>query len=120
MKSKFKELDMYGEQMSFTYKGEPSFRTTPGAIVSLLIIICMGGFSLYKFYNFIERNNPSISKEQYQRDLANVPPMIPHEYGFEIAFGMSVPLDPSYGYYQANNIVNSMTNLTDSSGNFIR
>ena len=46
--------------------------------------------------------------------------MIPHEYGFEIAFGMSVPLDPSYGYYQANNVVNTMTNLTDSSGNFIR
>jgi len=36
--------------------------------------------------------------------------MTPHEYGFEIAFGMHVPLDPSYGYYQANNVLYSMSN----------
>ena len=48
MKSKFKELDMYGEQMALTYKGEATFKTTPGAIVSLLIMIAMAGFSIFK------------------------------------------------------------------------
>ena len=58
MKSKFKELDMYGEKMSLTYKGEPSFKTLPGAIVSLLVMIVMCALSAYKLNNFIFKNNP--------------------------------------------------------------
>lgn len=55
MNSKFKELDIYGEQIGLTYRGESSFKTTPGAITSLLVLMAMFAFSIYKFGVFINK-----------------------------------------------------------------
>ena len=32
-------------------------------------------------------------------------PMYPKQYGFDIAFGLDKPMDPSYGYLQFQQIV---------------
>ena len=62
LRSKFKEIDIYGEQIALTYKGESSFKTSPGAIMSLIVILMMLAFTAYKSMNFIQLNNPAVSK----------------------------------------------------------
>jgi hypothetical protein len=49
-----------------------------------------------------------VSKQDYTRDLTTFGGINPTEYGFEIAFGLGVPLDPKIGYYSVNEVVNSI------------
>ena len=62
LNSKFKELDIYGEQIGLTYRGENSFKTTPGAITSLLVLSTMVAFSIYKFGIFVNKQDPEVSR----------------------------------------------------------
>jgi len=62
LRSKFKEVDLYGEQVSLTYKGEQSFKTMPGAIVSVIVIIVILAFSIYRCITFFTKSDPSLSK----------------------------------------------------------
>ena len=62
MKSKFKELDFYGEQIALTYKGESSYKTIPGALVTLIVLFTLLAFTLYRFMIFIQKINPDVSK----------------------------------------------------------
>ena len=60
--SKFKEIDLYGEQVSLTYKGEQSYKTLPGAIVSIFVFLIMLAFSSYRILVFVTRDGPELSK----------------------------------------------------------
>jgi hypothetical protein len=62
LKSKFKELDMYGEQISLTYKGESQFKTLPGAMASLVVILTLLAFATYRMIILVTREDPSVSK----------------------------------------------------------
>ncbi len=53
--SKFKEIDLYGESVSLTYKGEQSYKTMPGAFVSVIVLLTMIAFSTYRCIIFISR-----------------------------------------------------------------
>ncbi len=39
------------------------------------------------------------------RDLDEEPPLIPADYGYNIAFGLPKPLDPTYGRYVVNTVI---------------
>ncbi|TNV83940.1 hypothetical protein FGO68_gene12437 [Halteria grandinella] len=102
LKSKFKEFDIYGEQIGLTYKGESSFKTTPGAIVSCIVQLLMIAFTIYRLIIFVNKDDPSVSKQSFLRNLDGEDPLHPNEYGFNLAFGLGVPMDRSIGYYTAN------------------
>lgn len=38
------------------------------------------------------------------RDLDSEEPLVPHEFGFNVAFGLDKPLDQTYGSYVANTV----------------
>jgi hypothetical protein len=69
LNSKFKELDIYGEQIGLTYKGDSSFKTSPGAIISLIVLLAMVAFSSYKFSVFVNRQDPDVSRQTFLRNL---------------------------------------------------
>jgi hypothetical protein len=104
LKSKFKEFDLYGEQIGLTYKGQRTFKTTPGAIVSLSVISVLFAFTVYRLITFLNKEDPSVSKQSFMRNLDGERPLSPNYYGFEIAFGLggNVELDPSIGYFSVN------------------
>jgi len=92
--SKFKEIDLYGHQVSLTYKGEQKYNTIPGAIVSVIVILTILAFSSYKCIVFITKQDPSVSKQSYSRDLDHEGSLNPKHFGFSIAFGLKRPIDP--------------------------
>ena len=73
LKSKFKELDLYGEQVALTYKGEGSFKTVPGAVTTLLVLITMLAFTTYRMIVFVTKADPEVSKQSFMRDLDSSP-----------------------------------------------
>ncbi len=62
LKSKFKELDIYGESVTLTYKGESSFKTVPGAIATVLVLLTVLAFSTYRTLIFVTKSEPEVSK----------------------------------------------------------
>ena len=97
--SKFKEIDLYGHSVSLTYKGEQNYKTIPGAIMSLIVILTILAFSTYKSIVFVTKQDPNVSKQVFTRDLDHEGPLYPKDYGFNLAFGLKRPIDPKYGRF---------------------
>ena len=53
-------LDIFGEKINLTYKGRGTFTTLPGALVSVLILITILAFTVYRFYVMVNRLYPTI------------------------------------------------------------
>ncbi len=73
MNSKLKSLDIYGQQINLTYKGDDTFKTTPGAVMSLIIIILLVGYASFRAYVLLEKKDPNISKSSFMRNLKTEP-----------------------------------------------
>ena len=99
LNSKFKEFDIYGEQIGLTYKGESTFKTTAGAVVSSAVLLVMLAFFVNQAYIFVKKLNPATSTQVYLADLNTVGSLTPTDFGFDIAVGLNKTLDPSIGYF---------------------
>lgn len=104
MKEKFRSLDIFGEDISLSYKGSSKFKTTPGAVASVIIISVLTGYALFRLFILGNRMYPNISKQTQNRDLAKEDYFQPWEFGFDMAFGLGVPLDPDIGFYTVQEV----------------
>ena len=104
LNSKFKEFDIYGEQIGLTYKGESSYKTTSGAVVSSVVLLVMIAFSIKQLYVFVNKQDPTVSTQVYLADLNKADALVPQKYGYDIAFGLNKTLDPSIGYFTFNQV----------------
>ncbi len=55
--------------MSLAYRGDEKFKTTPGAIASIIVILILLAYTAYKTYVLFNKVNPNISKAGFIRDL---------------------------------------------------
>lgn len=97
----FKSVDRYGQQIKFTYHGKDTFKTTPGAIATLFVFAVLLAYAIYKCYILLNRINPEINKKSLIRDLNMAGPYVPTDFGFDLAFGVGQPIDPTIGFYTA-------------------
>ncbi len=104
VKEQFKSFDIFGQSVNFTWNGEDQFKTTWGASVSLLITLMMLAYTLYRFYYFVERENPTVSRTTLIRTVEEDEPFNPMEKGFEFAFGLKALLPPSIGFFTVRKI----------------
>ena len=58
---KLSVLDVYGQSISLTYKGEDSFKSPIGTAISILVLVLLMAFGFYKFIILIYRINPDVS-----------------------------------------------------------
>lgn len=63
--NKFKSLDMYGEEICLTYKGENAFKTKIGATVSSIILCIILSYSIYRSIILITKSDPAVSKSSF-------------------------------------------------------
>lgn len=113
LNSKFKELDLYGEQISLTYKGENQYKTLPGAMASFLVLMTLLAFATYRMIILVTRDNPNVSNQSYMRNLDLEPPLIPADFGYDLAFGLPKVIDPTIGKYIVNRV--AFDYVTDNS-----
>lgn len=60
--------DVFGQKVEFTYKGHRHYRTTIGAIVSIMLKIVLVCFILYEMYVIFSRKHPAVSTKYVMRD----------------------------------------------------
>jgi hypothetical protein len=69
----FSKIDMFGVNVTLTYKGKQSYSTVPGIILSVICLSVICSFGAYQTYQMIFGMNPTISQLTLIRDLQ-------HEY----------------------------------------
>ena len=62
-------MDLYAEEIKLTYKGDDKFKTYPGAFGSLLLILILTAYAVYRGVILLNKMNPDVSKKSFLRDL---------------------------------------------------
>ena len=60
--NRIKSLDNFGEPIGVNYKGESSFKTIPGAVLSIALLIFLLIFAGQSFLGLVNYNNPQVSQ----------------------------------------------------------
>jgi hypothetical protein len=68
-KKGIKQIDIYGQDINLTYRGDQNFKTTPGAIVTIFVFIVLLSYAAYRSYILINKIHPEISKKGLIRNL---------------------------------------------------
>ena len=112
-------LDLYGQSISLTYKGEDSFKSPLGIAISIVLLVLLMSFGFYKFIILIYRINPDVSQQSFLRDLDKEPDFRPYQEsirghssfngtnsirGFDFSFGVGRPIPPSIGFFTVNEV----------------
>lgn len=92
-------MDIYGEPISLTYKGQSTYKTRLGATFTLILFTVLISYSLYRTYVLFNRINPDISKKGSLRNLDETGQYLPGETGFDVAFGLSKDFPPEIGHF---------------------
>ena len=72
MWNKCKEIDQFGEGISINYRGNNTYKTVPGAILSLISLVIVMGYGGYKIVEMVTMSNPSINLFDRSIDAADV------------------------------------------------
>ena len=59
--NRIKSLDHFGEPIGVNYKGESSFKTIPGAILSVALLTLLLIFAGQSFLGLINFENPQVN-----------------------------------------------------------
>jgi hypothetical protein len=113
-------IDIYGQKISLTYKGEETYKTSPGAITTLILVVIICIYAGMKGNILLNKLSPTVTKQSFVNDLNIAGVLNPFEYNFDFAFGLPVTLDPTIGYYSVKFINYYYENYTDSSGSPVR
>ncbi len=73
-------------------------------MASLVVILTLLAFATYRMIILVTRDDPNVSKQSFMRDLDAEDPLLPADYGYNLAFGLPKPMDPSFGRYLVNTV----------------
>lgn len=73
----FKEIDIYGQAINISYRGEEKYKTMPGALMSVWVIAILMAYTVYKCYILFNRINPIVDKQSLIKDLDAADPYSP-------------------------------------------
>ncbi|CDW71429.1 UNKNOWN [Stylonychia lemnae] len=104
MRNRFKSIDYFGQSVTFTYNGEDQFKTLFGAAISLVLMIVLLAFGIYKFVYLVNRWNPNVIKTSFLRDLKEEPAFRPQDLGFDFAFGIGEDIPANIGGFTVRQI----------------
>ena len=62
-------LDLYGQDVKLTFKGDETFATWPGFMASIILIVVVGSFAVYRAMILFFRMNPNVSQQSFLQDL---------------------------------------------------
>jgi hypothetical protein len=67
--SKFKLTDMYGSKIGLTFNGSNVFRTYLGAFASIIVLLCVLAFLVYRCYIMVYKLGTVINKNSFISEL---------------------------------------------------
>ncbi|CDW87303.1 UNKNOWN [Stylonychia lemnae] len=119
LKHKFKYIDLFAQPVQLTFKGEDTYKTMIGAVSSLMLIMLLLSYGVFKAVFMFNRMNPSVQKVSLLRDMSDGLIFKPQDLGFDFAFGLSQNLEPSIGYFTVRQQVIFETDMIDDQGKIV-
>ena len=99
--SRFKLIDMFAPEVSLTFEGRTKFKTSIGAIATLISVLIVGAYITQAFVKVVSGQKESITTQLLHRSLHTESSFNPADFGFSIAFGsLEQQLDPEYVQFQ--------------------
>ena len=92
----FADFDLFGEKVSFTFKGRDTYPTIPGITISVFILIVIAIFTVGKVIQLVCREDPSITELHFKRDLESEEEWKPYVNSFpdtDCAFDFALGTD---------------------------
>ena len=62
-------IDLFSQKITLTYDGDTKFRTKLGAFITMLLLLCVIAYSVFRTNDLVNRKNAAISKSSFMRDL---------------------------------------------------
>ena len=87
--SSFKSLDVYGERIEFTYKGQKTYQTILGAFFSIIFRVLVISFLCYELLILFTRSHTVTSTYKEIVNFDTLGEYYPAEEGFDIGFSIS-------------------------------
>ncbi|CDW79230.1 UNKNOWN [Stylonychia lemnae] len=100
---KWRNLDMYGQKVHLTYKGHKKFKTSIGALFTVITRTLLVLFMAYEL-SLLYTQSHAINNTKYFIRNPNSDAINLKEHGFDLAFGVSKAIDESYGVFKAYQI----------------
>ena len=97
MKKQFMQADMYGRHITLTYKGDDTYKTLYGAIITIFLCSFLLGYGLYKASILITRGDTTVSKKSMLVNLDEAGTYDPMSMGFDMALNFKPPLVKNIG-----------------------
>ena len=91
-------MDIYGKNISLTYNGQPTYKTIPGTIASIILFLVVLTYAALKGNILFNKLSPTVTKDSFFNDLDTAGSFDPFNYNFDIAFGTGELLDPTLAY----------------------
>jgi hypothetical protein len=102
--NKFKGLDIYGESVSLTYKGDSVYKTKFGAFITFIIYLTVISFGAYRTIRLFKRINPDMATLNFMRDLSEAEAINAEDLGFDFAFRTWNEFDETIGTLTFNHV----------------
>ena len=113
--SSFKQIDLYGKNISLSFEGEEKFKTYIGAVTSFFIGTTMIIYFVYLFIVLISKSNSSVSKTTLRKELSQDTEIQylgqnNFMFGFSVDYnGYNLLQDPSYLTYIVQDVRQNYT-----------
>ncbi|CDW85614.1 UNKNOWN [Stylonychia lemnae] len=92
-------FDNFGRQIKLYYKGQDTLKSNFGAFMTLIYILLLVTFILYRTVVLVQKSEVKASKYSFVQKLSQAEPYNPYQYGFNYAFGIQKYLDPTIATY---------------------
>ena len=88
----FKNQDIYGQPINLNFNGEKTFKTVPGGLISILFMLLMLLYSVFKFKDMVELKNWGITQQVVVADLSDLKKEYPLKPMTNITTGFQMTL----------------------------
>lgn len=85
-----------------------------------MVIAVILAYAVYRGFILVTLGDTNVSKKSGFRNLDETGVFYPQDMGFDLAFGVGKPIDPTYGNIAAKLINFYYTNGTNSDGSQVR
>ncbi|CDW90345.1 UNKNOWN [Stylonychia lemnae] len=113
----FKQLDMYGKQVSLTYKGQETYKSLIGAAASAIVYGVVFAFFFYRLATLITKGDTKVAKKSFYKDLDSGASQSYNigQMGFDFAFQLTGEYNQSIAQLEANQVIVSYNESTQKS-----
>ena len=81
------KLDLYGKAIKLNFKGEDTYKTKVGGLMSLLLVTSMIGYAISRFSTMIEKSEQKNSFNEIYHNLTDIGELTGEKMSYQVGFG---------------------------------